>query len=94
MSIINESKSKLMHIKLKVIDIKEINLEIHTHICLHTMGINCQCPIIEQVEKYTYLGIIIEPNVNFELRITERSNKFNYLICQFHYLSKLLNLLL
>ena len=66
--VINEVKTKTMIITES--GEPEINVKFHTHNCLHSKTLGCNClNVIVQVNNYKYLGLIIDNNFKWHLHI-------------------------
>lgn len=86
---LNSNKSKVLHIHSSHIKAtKNIEIKSHTHLCLHNHNRpqNCNCPALEQVRQYTYLGLIIDHRFNWKHHINSVCNKLRAILANFELL--------
>jgi hypothetical protein len=88
--VVNEKKSKVMHVVPKSSGKKILKIAKHTHTCLHVNLMNCKCPLIEQVTTYKYLGVIIDDSFKFKNHLIAVNSRLRRIVYQMYYLKSLL----
>lgn len=87
--VLNAKKTKLLIIKSPYVKTSPIpNLVIHNHNCLHSAGRLCSCPPIDVVDKYTYLGLIIDQKFNWSYHIDRVCHKLRQFLANITILNK------
>lgn len=86
--VLNAGKTKLMHIRSPYLKPSQGgHVKAHDHACLHSVGLqNCNCPIIETVGSYTYLGLKIDNCLNWGLQIEGVCNKLRQFLANMYIL--------
>jgi hypothetical protein len=85
-------KTKVMHIYNSYLRKNEkIKVKIHINSCLHSFGLYCACPIIEQVHEYKYLGVIVDQNFNWGPHIESVVKKVRSIIPSLYQLKPIVN---
>lgn len=89
--VLNTNKSKVMHIHSSHIKAtKDVEIKSHTHLCLHNpnKSQSCNCPALEQVSQYTYLGLIIDSRLNWKHHIDSVCNKLRGILAKFRIINQ------
>ncbi|CAK1585022.1 unnamed protein product [Parnassius mnemosyne] len=85
--VLNSNKTKLIYISSsKNRSTFRLKLIAHNHQCLHLKQSNntqCNCDTIEQVSKYTYLGLVIDDRLNWKEHINHVSDKLRVILAKF-----------
>lgn len=73
--ILNLNKTKVMHIcsphnlVAKNVKIEDIGIVGHTYECMHVKNINCGCQKLQYVNKFKYLGLWVDCNMNWKTQV-------------------------
>lgn len=91
---INEKKTKLLCITTNKKDIYGIQIKSHTDVCLHSstyMSHACNCPCIEEVKTFKYLGLTIDNRFIWNAHIENICNRLRGCLSQFYRLQNYVN---
>ncbi|KAJ8707310.1 hypothetical protein PYW08_010562 [Mythimna loreyi] len=95
--ILNLSKTKCMHIyspynrNAKSINNENLTVIGHTYECLHKNKFNCKCTKLDYVDKFKYLGLTIDTNLNWRLHVNDICNRLRSVLGKFYHLKNVLN---
>lgn len=85
--LLNADKTKLMYIcSSQNRSLFKPVLILHNHKCLHrnTKAVTCDCTEIELVGNHTYLGMVIDSNLNWKMHINHVCDKLRGILAKFH----------
>jgi hypothetical protein len=93
--IINKDKTSVMYISSMSSKSKVVKIKMHSHSCIHCNDIagdvNCNCSILEQVDKYIYLGIVIDEHLKFPQHIDKINKKMRIIAYQIYMLKDIVH---
>lgn len=88
----NISKTKYLPISLRKVAEPPADLKVVVHCCGDPDAARCGCQVIERVDHYKYLGVIIDSQLRWEKHITVVKSKLRKCIYIFKQLRDILNI--
>lgn len=83
--ILNSNKTKYINFTLRNNDNVDLNLIYHS---LCTNNLNCNCPLIQKVNTFKYLGLHIDQNLKWKSHVQYLRSKLRIHMHTFYYLRK------
>lgn len=90
--ILNLSKTKVMHVHsphnlvAKNVDKDDIGIVGHTYECMHVRNTNCVCEKLEYVDRFKYLGLWVDRNMNWKTQVDTVCTKLRAVLSKFYIL--------
>ena len=91
--VINQDKTRVMHIRNRGQVETNFNITFHSHECLHTEVSTCTCDskqYIQHTDTFTYLGLTIDTKFNFNQHVTNICKKMRGHVVAFYSLRRYL----
>lgn len=95
--ILNLLKTKCMHLYsprnqlAKYMNTEDLAIIGHTYECIHNNKNNCNCAKLQYVEKFKYLGLLLDKNLNWKYHVNDVCNKLRSVLGKFYQLSGIVN---
>ena len=96
--ILNTKKTQCMHLyspynrTVKGMASKNlIGIKGHSYECYHNNKNNCNCPLIETVDKFKYLGLWIDNRFNWKVHVNSVCDTLRAILCKLFHLKDILD---
>lgn len=88
--IINLTKTKCVHIRSPYNKLKDESIKIvgHNYDCMHSGGRTCNCCLVEFVEQYKYLGLIIDRDMSWKSHVNAVCGRLRSALGKFYHLNR------
>ncbi|KAG8275982.1 hypothetical protein J6590_074537 [Homalodisca vitripennis] len=87
----NFSKTKCMLISLRSAGEPPVDMGLVLHSCGDTNTGSCDCRVLQRVNQYKYLGVIMDSKLKWEPHIPMLKSQIRKMIYEFHQLTEILN---